>query len=727
MLQHYTDKFGEQILLLGGVPVTPIFGGTQPMPSIPDVTGLSAFDAALAYAAVGLYVLPVAAGKHPGSVVGLDWPHKSTRDPDDIEFYWGTDQAPGIAIHAGPSLLVVIDLDVDAVPDELAWLRKGLFQSSRNGRSERGHYVFASAEVFTNSAVTLADGTEVGEVRSGNAVIMAQPSPHPNAANGGGYVWQSVGEIPELPEQGRGYLTTRAGGVAAAAVTDEQVAAFCARTAKSNARPKALAHLAASVSERRTRTRDGARDALRIAAGEARIGFYPFDRAVNEIKRAAAESYRLRGEDFDAHIGVGEYARLVANAVGSANSRSFAQLRAEADREYGTDSRDGIDLRPALRLIAGSDLPSETDSEPCGGDRSATAASAAVRARFSGVSAAELGAPVEPMRWLVRGVWPQRSAGVLAGEKKTFKTWNLQALALAVASGVPFLGQFDVPTPGPVLYLCGEGGRDGFANRHQVIAKRYGIGPDDLADLSMVAEFDTDELTSAELRDGIARHLDRLQPVLVILDPLYAYHPASVEAANLYARGPMLAALRELIEPGAALIIGDHFKKGAGDGLDLDHISMAGVGQWADTWALQRHRTPPDLATNDYRIEVEFSTRRGGGHRWNIDWHLDRDPNPDLVAWSDARWAVSAPQNGSNGSRSDIEIAILAEIGRRPWALTRSTLHAAVGGRKQTVLDAVKRLLDGRELAERAPAKGGGKANVLGPGKVVAVLAGGGS
>lgn len=532
-----------------------------------------------------------------------------------------------------------------------------------------------------------------------------------------------VAELAELPECWSAALdAAKAGGRTAKSVTDEQVTAFGVRYTDNRAPRKldAVVRRVRSSANAATAdsTRNATRDALCWAAREARTGDYPWSTAVERIEVAARDAYTKRAKPFDPI----DFQGLCRYAVREALAENCDELTARTVREYGTDSRDGIDLRPALRLITGSDLLSETDTGSPRVDFDGGEVSAPVRARFGGVSAAELAAPVEPMRWLVRGVWPQRSAGVLAGEKKTFKTWNLQALALAVASGVPFLGQFEVPIPGPVLYLCGEGGRDAFANRHQVIAKRYGIGTDDLAGLQYVAEFDTDELTSADLKDGIAAHLDRLQPVLVILDPLYAYHPTSVEAANLYARGPMLAALRELIEPGAALIIGDHFKKGAGDGLDLDHISMAGVGQWADTWALQRHRLQPDLATNDYRIEVEFSTRRGGGQRWNIDWHLDRDPNPDLVAWTDAQWAVSTPQNGSKGSRSDIEIAILTEIERRPWTLTRSTLHTAVGGRRQTVLDIVKGLLTRCEVAERAPAKGGGKATVLGPGKVVAVL-----
>ena len=73
--------------------------------------------------------------------------------------------------------------------------------------------------------------------------------------------------------------------------------------------------------------------------------------------------------------------------------------------------------------------------------------------RYRLVSARELAEPVRPMRWLVRGIWPERSAGVLAGDKKSMKTWNLQALAIAVAAGTALFDRYHVTSPGPVLYL----------------------------------------------------------------------------------------------------------------------------------------------------------------------------------------------------------------------------------------------------------------------------------
>lgn len=663
---------------------------------LPDVSGLPLADAARAYGSAGLAVLPVnpARPKNPGSYVGRGWPDKSSFDAEQITAWWQRWPNASIAIHTGKSGLVAFDLDIDVLPDELAWMRDGLFQATRTC-GERGHYVFATANTFVSGHLTLISGTVVGEVRSGNSVIVAAPSPHHKAkTEGGQYRWHRPGVIPALPEAAHTYLRASAQRLsaqhqgAAEPITDETVRQFLAQ-ATGNSRPKALDALARKVSAARAGTRDEVRNALRIAAGEARIGLYPFAQAIAEIESAARQSYEARGDDFDAHIGPHEYNRLIVNGVKFALSRPIEDLRAEANRQFGTDHRDGRGMFENLDRIL-----STRSSKMVAGQHN-NAVEMQLRERFSLESAFELSQPVPPMRWLVRNVWPENSAGVLAGEKKTFKSWNLQALALAVSSGLPYFGydDFAVPNAAPVLYLAGEGGRDAFANRHQVIAARYGIGEADLPGLPFGAMFDTAELTDAELTDALARHLDQMQPALVIVDPLYAYHPSGVDTANLYVRGQMLAKVRELIEPYAALVIGDHFKKrsgntgGTGSGaMDLDDISMSGISQWADSWGLQCHRDPPDITNNNYFLQVEFSTRRGGGRRYDIDWTLNRDSNPDLVAWESCTWNVVPSYSAATAM------------------LTRQSRAAsAAGGRHREVMEALSRYVerDDLESAER--------------------------
>lgn len=335
--------------------------GAETTPFVPDLSVISPDDTAMAaclYIDAGLSVLPVAIGKHPGSIVGNDWPDKSSRDPSTVCNWWSTYPDAGIAIHAGASGITAFDLDIDVLPAELEWLNAGRFQSSRRGIGARGHYVFhTGTEVFTSGDFKLANGTTVGDVRSGNSVILAEPSPHPKADTDGGYAWRNsdAGEpFAALPEVARTYLRplgalTARGGVIA---TDQAVSTALADWTGCE-RPKALDNLVAMVRaiQSGVGTRNATRNALRIAACESRLGFYPLTGAVEQIKAAAVDSYTVRGESFDAHIGGFEYGRLIANGVGYASSRTLADIDAEARRQYGTNHNDadGYRMPPVYR------------------------------------------------------------------------------------------------------------------------------------------------------------------------------------------------------------------------------------------------------------------------------------------------------------------------------------------------------------------------------------------
>ena len=180
----------------------------------------------------------------------------------------------------------------------------------------------------------------------------------------------------------------------------------------------------------------------------------------------------------------------------------------------------------------------------------------------------------------------------------------------------------------------------------------------------------------------------------MILDPLYAYHPSDVEVQNVYARGPMLVNLRELIGGEAALIVGDHFNKTAGSRLDLDNIAQAGMAQWADSWILQKHRETPNLDKNKFWLEVETGTRRGGGKHLEVDWTLERDQgDPDVIMWTGVDWdARAATVKSAGGQADDTVVAILQVVADHPYELTQTQVLKAVGGNREKASEAFQGL-----------------------------------
>lgn len=80
-------------------------------------------------------------------------------------------------------------------------------------------------------------------------------------------------------------------------------------------------------------------------------------------------------------------------------------------------------------------------------------------------------------RYMLRGLWPEGTYGVLAAEPKAQKTWAAVDMAVSVASGTPWLGHVPVDAPGPVLFFYGESGDRG---RASPCAARHRHGPGDL-------------------------------------------------------------------------------------------------------------------------------------------------------------------------------------------------------------------------------------------------------
>jgi hypothetical protein len=88
---------------------------------------------------------------------------------------------------------------------------------------------------------------------------------------------------------------------------------------------------------------------------------------------------------------------------------------------------------------------------------------------------ADLMAPLPPIQWLCQDLQlcPGRPAAVVA-EPNAGKTWSLQAMALAVATGRPIFGKF-AADQGPVLHVSTDAGEYATRWRYQMLARGMGI------------------------------------------------------------------------------------------------------------------------------------------------------------------------------------------------------------------------------------------------------------
>jgi len=145
-----------------------------------------------------------------------------------------------------------------------------------------------------------------------------------------------------------------------------------------------------------------------------------------------------------------------------------------------------------------------------------------------------MGRRVSKPEWLIEGWWQRASHGIIAGEPKTYKSIISTDATVAVASGKPFLGQYRVVSPGPVLIVQEENDAYTVQDRLRKITHSRGVLKGDAKVRGKALEFvrpptlpifmlnnQQFSLTDDEDKLMLEERVRDIKPALVILDPLY--------------------------------------------------------------------------------------------------------------------------------------------------------------------------------------------------------------
>ncbi len=148
---------------------------------------------------------------------------------------------------------------------------------------------------------------------------------------------------------------------------------------------------------------------------------------------------------------------------------------------------------------------------------------------YSSFMAAHIPVPA----WLAEGFWVEGSHGIVAGEPKTYKSTVVLDLAVSVASGRPFLGEFPVHAPGPVVVIQDENSTWTMQDRIRKIAASKGLtgttrelGSDvelsfpGALPITLLNRYGYSLLEEAD-RSALETHIQSIHPRLIVLDPLY--------------------------------------------------------------------------------------------------------------------------------------------------------------------------------------------------------------
>jgi hypothetical protein len=213
--------------------------------------------------------------------------------------------------------------------------------------------------------------------------------------------------------------------------------------------------------------------------------------------------------------------------------------------------------------------------------------------------------------YVIDGVVPTESTGLLGADAKCGKTWIGLHAAVCVAAGRPFIGRFVVPAPLTVVYVALEGARANLRARIGALARGADVNPDlDADDLDQlhVLYKPLIDLRNPGLTEPLVEELIKVGPGLVVFDVLRkaAHVRESNEGAGDFRE--VLANTRALTESGCAVLYPHHnTKPNADSGKRQAGERLSGSG------ALYGHADFGVFITAFDRanrvMTVEFSTR----------------------------------------------------------------------------------------------------------------------
>jgi hypothetical protein len=192
-----------------------------------------------------------------------------------------------------------------------------------------------------------------------------------------------------------------------------------------------------------------------------------------------------------------------------------------------------------------------------------------------------------------------------------------------------------------------------------------------------------------------------------MMDPFYTYHGTSTKASDLHQEGALLNRLSgPCMDAGASLLVVNHMNQ-AGRGMSLKRITMAGSGEWADSWLLVEHRKTPDVTAGTFHIGLEVGSRQWGGSAWDLDLEIGRFDEERGTHDGEIRWDL-CPRAGSGTSGDQkasrlarMQASILEVLADKPWSLSKTALKDAVGGSREAFDLAFTELIKRGEIEHR--------------------------
>lgn len=220
---------------------------------------------------------------------------------------------------------------------------------------------------------------------------------------------------------------------------------------------------------------------------------------------------------------------------------------------------------------------------------------------------------------------------IIAGASKSFKTTISLHLALALAAGSDFLGEFRTQQT-PVLFASAESGEATLQRNLRGMADAMDIKIDELiASEAMSLQFWVPRISNVELMEHFEACIDETDAKVVVLDPLYLAMDGETQS-SLSLNGEQIQKLMRLIlDKGATPIVDDHVKRSSGNAkeykpIQLEDITGAGKAESFRQWILLGRRSRYEDDDSDSKLHELWMTV-GGSAGHSATWGLDVTEN----------------------------------------------------------------------------------------------------
>jgi hypothetical protein len=308
-------------------------------------------------------------------------------------------------------------------------------------------------------------------------------------------------------------------------------------------------------------------------------------------------------------------------------------------------------------------------------------ARASSKERFPCIGVGDIFRPLEPIQWVVRslGLCPGAPA-MIAGYGYSGKTVAAQAMALAIAGGLPNVwGAFSCES-GPVLHIDYEQGVRLTRERYQRLALAFGVSPPELDGKLRLSSMPRRFLSQRSAENDLERATEGVK--FCIIDSLRAACPG-VDENSSEAREPLDRLLRVSERTGCAFLVLHHSGKPKQDGSGAAKHAPRGSSGLFDACSsvlvFEAEKGEP--------VRCIHTKERGAGHTVR-DFLLTIE---DTDGGGLSVTAEDAPEPAKVVTEAELETRILEAIRAYPGA-TGNQLRAVVKGQDKAILRTLDRL-----------------------------------